>query len=666
MGARGRHLDAAHRSLAGRRDQAEHPPFAVPAHRHRSDHPRSGLGGVPGEISGPRPVAARGAQHAAGAQGRLGRAAHALLGAPRQRGDPTRTLEARPRASAAVGALRHRRRPRRAPGPGGESPRRRRRAQRGVGRLGEPRRSHSMGAHRGGLSPGRQGRSHGVSTPRLDTVGAVGYERANVRPGQPKGELGMSKAKRRTDHGDAREMPRRKPLRLGLLSTAATPLLRAARATAQTGGAQPAPSKATGELKNPVEFKAPKVKASSPTTISFWQYVGFHVDVQKFIAEEYKKRHDPNLSLEITAFPGLNEQRVGVKSALAAQSPTPDIIAIEPGAYAVDVYASGSVLDFTRIFAEDPEYKRGFWPNALQLLTINGAVVSVPAVTNTVIVYYNRGIFQQHGLEIPNTLDELKKVGAALNAKGVMPMAYPAGQDRNFPIFPYYTYLGGIKADKLMRKADLGLKPWTSPELVAGAEFVEMMAKSGLYAKGPLGIKEQDAIQIFATGKSAMFWGGQWMRRSIRAALPPSFDLGIFPFPAVAAGGHKPLLRSVWITLTVNARRKHPDLAFEMIKALTGAGGKIEYTRNLGLSPNGPISADAIAYQMQSLKDPLYPEFLKLQPTGTTRVIFTPAVEEARTPGMQALITGSKTPKAGMESVEAASPKVSARKVCSG
>ena len=159
-----------------------------------------------------------------------------------------------------------------------------------------------------------------------------------------------------------------------------------------------------------------------------------------------------------------------------------------------------------------------------------------------------------------------------------------------------------------------------------------------------------------------MFWGGQWMRRSIRAALPPGFDLGLFPFPAVVAGGHKPVLSSVGITLTVNARSKHPDLAFEMIKAITGAWGKIEYTRNLGLSPNGPISAEAIAYQMQSLKDPLYPEFLKLQPTGTTRVIFTPVVEEAMTQGMQALITGQKTPKAVMESVEAASQKAGARK----
>jgi len=82
------------------------------------------------------------------------------------------------------------------------------------------------------------------------------------------------------------------------------------------------------------------------------------------------------------------------------------------------------------------------------------------------------------------------------------------------------------------------------------------------------------------------------------------------------AGGHKPVLSSVGITLTVNARSKYPDLAFEMIKALTGAWGKIEYTRNLGLSPNGPISAEAIAYQMQSLKDPLYPEFSSSSPPG--------------------------------------------------
>ena len=278
------------------------------------------------------------------------------------------------------------------------------------------------------------------------------------------------------------------------------------------------------------------------------------------------------------------------------------------------------------------------------------------------IVYYNRGCSPSTASRSPRPLDELKKVGAALAPRASSPIAYPAGQDRNFPIFPFYTYAGGTKADKLMREADLGLKPWTSPELVAAAEFVEMMAKSGLTPRGRSASRSRTPFpDLRRGGRRCSGVGSGCAGRSARRC-PPGFDLGLFPFPAVVAGGHKPVLSSVGITLTVNARSKHPDLAFEMIKAITGAWGKIEYTRNLGLSPNGPISAEAIAYQMQSLKDPLYPEFLKLQPTGTTRVIFTPAVEEAMTQGMQALIMGQKTPKAVMESVEAASQKAGTRK----
>ena len=127
-------------------------------------------------------------------------------------------------------------------------------------------------------------------------------------------------------HGARWPMTRRGLLRLGLgsVAAAATGLPRTGRVAAQVGGAQPAaPAAPSGELKNPAEFKPPRVKASAPTTLSFWQYVGFHVTAQRFIADEYKKRFDPNLSLEITAYPGLNEQRVGVKAALAAQSHAP-------------------------------------------------------------------------------------------------------------------------------------------------------------------------------------------------------------------------------------------------------------------------------------------------------------------------------------------------------
>ena len=433
------------------------------------------------------------------------------------------------------------------------------------------------------------------------------------------------------------------------------------------GGAQataiPTPS---GNETNPVAFKAPATKATSPTQLTFWQYVGFHVDVQKEIADEYKAQGDPNISLEITAYPGLNEQRTAVKAALAAQSPTPDIIAVEPGADTVDYLTNGGVISMNKFFETDKEFKDSFWPNALQLLTINGQTVSVPAVTNTVVVYYNKKMFAENGLQAPETWDDMQKIAGVFNGKGISPWVFPAGQDRNFPNFPFFTVAGGMKLDTVVRDADLGKVPWTSAEMLQIAEKTEEIIKSEGMIKGAIGIKEPDAIGIFSTGKSAMFWGGQWMRTSIRAAIPPDFDLGIFPFPAVMPGGPKPVLSSTGITLAVNAKSKNPELAFEMIRAITGTRGKVTYSSRLGISPNGPISPESLQFQMSRLKDPLYPEFLKLQPTGTTRIFFTPQVQEAMYQGWQAVFGGQKNAKQVMEEVETASKRAGERKFTVG
>jgi raffinose/stachyose/melibiose transport system substrate-binding protein len=428
----------------------------------------------------------------------------------------------------------------------------------------------------------------------------------------------------------------------------------------------PGASPVAADSGNPMPFKAPTARASAPTTLTFWHYAGFHNDVQKEIADEYKAKGDPNVSLEITAYPGLNEQRTAMKAALAAASPTPDIIGLEPGADCVDYLNSGGIIPMSKYLDTDKEYKDSFWPNALQLLTINGQTVSVPVVTNTVVVYYNKKLFAEAGAQVPETWDDLKKLGPVFNGKGIAPVLIPAGQDRNQPIFPFYTVAGGLKLDTKLRDADLGKLEFTGAEMMQVAEKTEEIIKSDVLIKNAIGIKEPDAIGIFATGKSAMLWGGQWLRTSIRAALPPDFELGLFPFPSLMPGGPKPVLSSVGITLTVNAKSKNPDVAWEMIRALTGVRGKVTYSGALGISPNGPISPEALAWQSAKLKDPLYPEFLKLQPTGTTRVIFTPPVQEALYQGFQAMFTGAKTAKQVMEETEAASKKAGERKYTVG
>ena len=154
-------------------------------------------------------------------------------------------------------------------------------------------------------------RREGGEIPRGEPIGSRGYrlrrrlgdDEASVREGRSppfafssangEGERDMSDGTRRGQRcGDAqRGMSRRKLLRLGLLSATAAPvLLRPRRAAAQIGGTHPARRRrrrATSRIR--WSSRDPRPRRVGPTTLSFWQYVGFHIEVQKFIAEEYKR-----------------------------------------------------------------------------------------------------------------------------------------------------------------------------------------------------------------------------------------------------------------------------------------------------------------------------------------------------------------------------------------
>ena len=175
-----------------------------------------------------------------------------------------------------------------------------------------------------------------------------------------------------------------------------------------------------------------------------------------------------------------------------------------PTAWTTSTAAASS--RWTNSSAQDKDFKDSFWPNALQLLTINGQIVSVPVVTNTVVVYYNKKIFADAGVQAPETWDDMKKLGPVFNGKGIAPVLIAAGEDRNHPIFPFYTVAGGLKLDTKLRDADLGKLEFTGAEMMQVAEKTEEIIKSDVLIKNSVGIKQADAIGIFATGKAAMFW----------------------------------------------------------------------------------------------------------------------------------------------------------------
>ena len=53
----------------------------------------------------------------------------------------------------------------------------------------------------------------------------------------------------------------------------------------------------------------------------------------------------------------------------------------------------------------------------------NGKLYSIPSEIETLVLYYNKTLFEQNGWEPPKTLDELTALAEQIDAAGVIPFA---------------------------------------------------------------------------------------------------------------------------------------------------------------------------------------------------------------------------------------------------
>lgn len=79
--------------------------------------------------------------------------------------------------------------------------------------------------------------------------------------------------------------------------------------------------------------------------------------------------------------------------------------------------ASGALLDLTGLFSEDAPY----YPRALEAFSYQGVQYGLPETFSTVLLYYNKDLFDQAGVEYPTTewtWDDARAAAEAIGALG--------------------------------------------------------------------------------------------------------------------------------------------------------------------------------------------------------------------------------------------------------
>ncbi|WP_316311404.1 extracellular solute-binding protein, partial [Clavibacter michiganensis] len=91
---------------------------------------------------------------------------------------------------------------------------------------------------------------------------------------------------------------------------------------------------------------------------------------------------------------------------------------------------AGQVEDLTSWFDEHAEVKKGLFPSSFGAATVDGKIYAMPCETvQPIILYYNKKIFDQVGVEPPESWDDLMALVPRFNAKGIAPLSL-GGQSR--------------------------------------------------------------------------------------------------------------------------------------------------------------------------------------------------------------------------------------------
>lgn len=206
-----------------------------------------------------------------------------------------------------------------------------------------------------------------------------------------------------------------------------------------------------------------------------------------------------------------------------------------------------------------------------QLGNKKGEVNSLGYVNNANGVIYNQEIFQQQGLEVPQTWDEFIAVCDKLKAAGITPFSGTLAD--SWTALPSFNALGAYAAqdgffDK-MRAEGENVGP--DSEVSFSKDFAGVMdQQKQLFSYMPDGYRGKtydDGNAAFAKGEVAMLLQGIWALSPIKT-INPDIKAGIFPYPATDDPADRKLVSGVDVTVTMGKNTPHKKEALRFIDYL--------------------------------------------------------------------------------------------------
>ncbi|MFE8008264.1 extracellular solute-binding protein [Streptomyces sp. NPDC057418] len=367
-------------------------------------------------------------------------------------------------------------------------------------------------------------------------------------------------------------------------------------------------------------------------TVTWWDTstVGSEDKVFKKIAEGFEKKH-PEVDVKYVNVP-FGEAQNKFKNAAQAGAGAPDVIRSEV-AWTPEFADLGYLapLDGTAALKDQDD----FLEQAAASTKYKDKTYAVPQVIDSMGIFYNKKIFAEAGVEVPQTVAELKTASKAIKSKTGKTGLYLRGDDAYW----FLSFLYGEGGDLV----DAGTKSVTvdKPEGVKAFETVKDLVDSGA-AKTDATDGWENMQSSFKDGKVAMMINGPWAVADTLTGkeFTDKANLGISPVPAGSAaqgapqGGHN---------LAVYAGSKNLDASYAFVDYMTSVESQAQTAGELNLLPTRTSvysKQEAVDSEIVQFFKPVVETAVERPWIPETGSLFAPLVTE-----YTKVLTGQTTPK---------------------
>ena len=298
-----------------------------------------------------------------------------------------------------------------------------------------------------------------------------------------------------------------------------------------------------------------EVPAVEPVVIEWWDFGGDE-ETQRFLQEAFYDTFNAH-------YDDIDIDRVSVESAdvlrTALQGGSgPDIFGAGGPSWSMEVVDAGFVLDLNE-YADELGWQDKLLGWAYDTGVIEGKLYSLPQTYESMVVFYNKTLFEEKGWDIPTDRAEIEALAEAAVAEEIWPFVQISnrGSMRQTCMF-IDAYAGGENHYKGL----IGEKPWTDEEFVGTFELWKGWMDKG-YIAGSVeqyfALTYDDMEPALARGDAAMLMDGTWHFLDLGAAFEETGqEWDWFIMPSLREGVRPGYPLAIGHNYMANAKTEHP------------------------------------------------------------------------------------------------------------